>query len=307
MKRVFLFLLVLPLILLAGCGQEEPVTEVDLSKRREILISPTEQAVTYAYLPQYSHSVSYERHRLLLEYLREKTGLAIRQVFPDTFEDHVRMVERGEIDISFTNPFVYIRLAKEGSRAFARIIEPSGRPDFRCRIICRADNSDIRKLSDVKGKSWIAVDPYSAGGYLFGLGYFLDHNITPGDFSEIDFSPGPGGKQEKVVLAVHAGKYDIGTIRDGTLSILRGKIDLSQIRVLAETPFYPGWVYSSRLGLDDGIVSRIAQAMFDLSMEEPEMAAILMTAGMRGIIPADDQVYDPIRQLAGKIRRMEAD
>ncbi|MGD9609588.1 MAG: phosphate/phosphite/phosphonate ABC transporter substrate-binding protein [Desulfovibrionaceae bacterium] len=286
---------------LTGCGQDEDAIRVDMSRREDITVRTPPRAVTYAYLPQYAHTVSYERHRLLLDYLSRATGIALRQIFPDTFEEHVRMVERGEIDISFSNPFAYIRMARYGARAFARIIEPSGKPDFKSQIICRRDNTAIRTLEDCRGKRWIAVDPSSAGGYLYALGEFLDNGIKRSDFSEISFAPGPGGKQEKVVLAVYAGTYDIGSIRDGTLDILRGKIALSQIRVLAESKAYPGWVYAARTGLSPQIVDKIARAMFALSPKRSEDAVILETAGMRGIIPATDADYAPVRALAERL------
>jgi phosphonate transport system substrate-binding protein len=287
--------------LLDACSRDEPVTYVDLSKREEIVIQAPAKALTYAYLPQYSHTVSYERHKLLVEYLQQATGMPIRQIFPGTFEEHVQMVERGEIDISFSNPFVYVRLAGNGSRAFARIIEPSGKPDFYSQIICRKDNKALKTLEDCRGKRWIAVDPASAGGYLFALGLFYDHGIRKEDFAEVAFAPGPGGAQEKVVLAVYAGVYDLGSVRDGTLAILKNRIDLDQIRILAESRHYPGWVYSARRGLDAAIVERLAKAMFALDMKRPEDAAILAPAGMRGIISADDAMYDPVRELAGKL------
>ena len=71
----------------------------------------------------------------------------------------------------------------------------------------------------------MAVDPSSAGGYIYALGEFLDHGIRRRDFAEITFAPGPGGKQEKVVLAVFAGTCDLGSVRDGALNILAGKIE----------------------------------------------------------------------------------
>lgn len=286
---------------LAGCGRDDDAVRVDLSKRVDITVRNPPRAITYAYLPQYAHTVSYERHRLLLAYLTRATGLPLRQVFPDTFAEHVRMVGRREIDISFSNPFAYVRMARYGARAFARIIEPSGKPDFTSQIICRRDNATIRSLADCRGKRWIAVDPVSAGGYLYALGEFLDNGIKRSDFAEIGFAPGPGGKQEKVVLAVFAGTYDIGSIRNGTLPILRSKIDLNQIRILAESKPYPGWVYAARAGLDPLVTDKIAKAAFALSFSRPDDAVILRTAGMRGIIPATDADYAPVRRLADRL------
>lgn len=294
-------LLVCLSVLLSGCGESEPVIYVDLSKREEVMAPHITEAITYAYLPQYSHSISYQRHRALLRYLRETTGLPLRQIFPDTFDEHIAMVERGEIDISFSNPFVYVKLAQSGATAFARILEPSGMPHFQGQIICRTDNPTIKDLEDCRGKRWIAVDPGSAGGYLFPLGLFYDNGLTVDDFEMIDFAPGPGGKQEKVVLAVNAGAYDLGTIRKGTLDVVAGKVDLANIRVLAETHPFPGWVYSARKGMDEDIVRTIAMAMYELKKVDPDDWAILKSAGMRGIIPAQDADYDSVRDLARKL------
>lgn len=296
-----LLTMLLSCVLFAGCGQDESVVEVDLSHREKVTQPSPTEAITYAYLPQYSHTVSFERHRRILEYLRRTTGLPLRQVFPSTFDEHIKMVQNGEIDISYSNPFIYIKLAKAGANAFARIIEPSGKPFFQGQIICRKDNPTINSLEDCKGKRWIAVDPGSAGGYLFPLGLFHDHGLRIPDFAAIDFAPGPGGKQEKVVLAVHAGAYDIGTIRKGTLNVVGDKISLEDMRVLAETRPFPGWVYSARKGLDPEVVKKIAAAMFTLNEPGLDHVEILEAADMRGIIPAQDADYDPVRELIEKL------
>ncbi len=291
-------------IFLISCDQDQEAVKVDLDKRRTVQAKKKLEGVTYAYLPQYSHKISYKRHHPLVEYLRQKTDLNIRQVFPDTFDEHVKMVGQGKIDISFSNPFIYIKIAEEyGARAFARIVEENGRSMFRGQIICRQDNKAIRTLNDCRGKSWIAVDPASAGGYLFPLGHFLRHGITRKDFREISFAPGPGGKQEKVVIAVYLGEYDIGSIREGTLDLVQNRIDTDKINVLARTAWYPGWVYAARQGLDRSLVDRIKQAMLELDKDKKQGQKILEQAGFKGIIPARDKDFDPVRELARALAR----
>jgi len=300
-RPVLTFILALAMLLLAGCGDDEPALRVDFSARQEVHAPTPKQTLTYAYLPQYSHTVSYVRHHLMVQRLAQATGLDVRQVFPDTFDAHVKMVERGEIDISYSNPFVYIQLARSGARAFARVVEASGQPDFRGQIIVRSDREDIRTLEDCRGKRWVAVDPSSAGGFLYPLGHFAEHGIHADDFAEIGFSPGPGGKQEKVVMSVFAGAYDIGSVREGTLELLRGKIDLDQIRVLATSRSYPGWLYAARKGLDPEIVDKIGKALFELDRANPEDAVILSAANMVDIIPARDSDYDSVRRLVDQL------
>ena len=302
LKTVFSLLWLSLALLLPGCDQEKAPVKVDLGKKEQVLHEAPADVITYAYLPQYSHIVSYERHRLLVDFLRRETGYNIKQVFPDTFAQHMEMVGQGKIDISFANPFVYVALAqRHGSKAFVSVVEEPNSSKFRGQIICRADNAAIATLADCRGKRWIAVDPNSAAGYLYALGLFHSQGLRSEDFAEIAFAPGPGGKQEKVVLAVWAGKYDIGSIREGTLDVVGEKIDLREIRVIASTPWYPGWVYSARAGLDPEVTARIANAMRKLSYADKEQRRILDAAHIVGFVSAQDRDYDPVRKLVTQV------
>ena len=298
----YVWVMVVCLFFVLGCGDQPPATKVDLSLTEEVIPTVEPDNVSYAYLPQYSHTVSHARHNALIKYLRAETGLNIRQIFPDTFEQHMKMVGEKKVDISFSNPFVYVKIAgRYGARAFARSIEGDNRKTFRGQIICRSDNAAIATLSDCRGKRWIAVDATSAGGFLFPLGLFLDHGIAKSDFSEISFAPGPGGKQEKVILSVFAGKYDIGTIREGSLAVVAGKIDLNKIRVIAMTPHYPGWVYAARKELDVTIVKKVGQALEKLDIHDETHRSILEAAHFAGVIPGVDSDFDSVRALAARI------
>jgi len=290
------------LVLLSGlvaCTEEEPVKKIDLTEREGVTVYRPENAITYAYLPQYTHRASYERHHRLIEYLRQTTGINIRQVFPDTFDEHMNMVRRGLIDFSFSNPFIYIKIAdRYGARAFARIVEAKGHEDFRGQVICRADNDRIKTSLDLKGKRLIAVDPTSAGGFLYPWGWISEQGLRKEDFAEIAFAPGPGGKQEKVIMAVYSGKYDVGTIREGALDILADRIDIQKIRILAHSRWYPGWVYAARRGLDRELVEKVKNALLALQPSDPVHREILDKAGFVGIRSAQDAEFDSVRKLA---------
>ncbi|MCL1979563.1 MAG: phosphate/phosphite/phosphonate ABC transporter substrate-binding protein, partial [Proteobacteria bacterium] len=268
--------------------------------RQELTVKPPQPAITYAYLPQYSHTESFKRHQLLVAYLSEETHLPIRQVFPDTFAHHISMFGQGKIDISFSNPFVYVNMAtRYGAKAMARIVEEDGRAEFRGQIIARRDNESIRSVEDCRGKSWVAVDPSSAGGYLLPLGLFVDHGLTLRDFKEVAFA---GGRQENVILGVYAGLHDFGTIREGSLKVVENKIDISQMKVVAASQPYPGWVYSYSPHLAPESVEKIRAAMLKLDYaNNPRHRAILNAARFIGFVPSDDRDFDPIRALNRKV------
>jgi phosphonate transport system substrate-binding protein len=299
-KYVCTIILTLVALVLLSCGDDEQSVKVSLDKRREIAYRPQLPAITYAYLPQYSHTESFKRHQRLVEYLSEQTGLSIRQVFPDTFTDHVTMFGEGKIDISFSNPFIYVKLANRfGARAMARIIEEDGRAEFRGQIIARKDNAAITSVEDCRGKSWVAVDPSSAGGYLFALGHFVDHGIGLKDFREVVFS---GGRQENVILGVYAGLHDFGSIREGSLKVVEDKIDINQIKVVASSRWYPGWVYAHSPKVPQEVVEKIRAAMLDLDyVHNPQHRALLDAARFVGFVPSDDRDFDPVRELRVKV------
>jgi phosphonate transport system substrate-binding protein len=291
------FLIIVLLFNLHSCTDERPLF-VDFSKKTEVTpITTKKVTIKYAYLPQYSHTVSYQRHNPLIEYLNRETGLKIEQVFPETFNEHILMVGEGKIDISYSNPVAYVELANlYGAKAFARAVEKDGRADFRGLIIARADNPQIKRVQDCKGKRWIAVDPQSAGGYIFALGHFMQYGIRKEDFAEIAFAQGHG-KSEKVVLAVHAGKYECGSVREGTLEVVRDKINTNEIRVLAVTNWYPGWVFAARKGLDQEVLNKIKKAMLGINKDDPEHHKILQAAHIGGIIPSEDSEFNTVRRL----------
>jgi phosphonate transport system substrate-binding protein len=298
-KKLFFLFIILSLFFLTSCGQGEDAIEVSLEKREEITFRPQLPALTYAYLPQYSHTESFQRHHRLVEYLSDQTGLAIRQVFPDTFDDHINMFGQGKIDISYSNPFIYVKLASRfGAQAMTRIIEQDGRAEFRGQIIARADNHDIQTIEDCRDKSWVAVDPSSAGGYLFPLGHFVDHGLNLEDFREVVFA---GGRQENVILGVYAGLHDIGSIREGSLRVVEDKIDINQIKIIDNTRSYPGWVYAYSPRLTNETVEKIREAMLRLDYENPDHKALFDAARFIGFIPSSDQDFDPIRELSHKV------
>ena len=290
-----------PLLAAPGCSEDESATRVDLSRRVEAAAPAPPDAVTYAYLPQYSHAISYQRHHRLVEYLARATGMTFRQIFPATFDDHMNMVDRGEIDISFSNPFIYVRMADSlGARAFARMVEPrasrfSGAKSSPARTT--RPSAPLTTAGANGGSPWTHIrraaisSPWDTSWTTASARRISARSPSP---------PGPGGNQEKVVMAVYAGKYDIGSIREGSLDLLEGRIELDRLRVLAQTRPYPGWVYAARRGLDPAVTEAVRSALLSLDPTVPEHAAILNAAHMHSIIPAEDADYAPVRELAAK-------
>jgi phosphonate transport system substrate-binding protein len=100
-----------------------------------------------------------------------------------------------------------------------------------------------------------------------------------------------------VILAVQAGQYDIGSVREGALAVLADRIDPEELRVIGRTGWYPGWVYAARDGLDPQIVARVGQVLMALDAANPQQRGILEKAHIKAIVPSQDRDFDPVRDL----------
>jgi len=185
---------------------------------------------------------------LTAEYLtREVPGCSFT-ISPLTYDEIKRAVRRGEVAFALANPALYVEFEKfHGANRLVTLV--NNEVDKRWTlyggvIFHRADREDIRQLTDLEGKSFMAVHENSFGGWLAAWRELKEHGIDPyRDLSSLGFS----GTHDAVVHAVRDGRADAGTVRTGTLEHMaqEGKIRLEDFRVLGhdhagkETCFYP--------------------------------------------------------------------
>jgi phosphonate transport system substrate-binding protein len=83
--------------------------------------------------------------------------------------------------------------------------------------------------------------------------------------------------------------------------VVADKIDINEIRVIANTRWYPGWVYAARAGIDPKIVEKVRKALLTLDVSQEEHQHILEMADFVRVIPSEDQDFNPIRELAARV------
>lgn len=91
------------------------------------------------------------------------------------------------------------------------------------------------------------------------------------------------------------------TAFEGALNLLADCINLADLRVVATTPWYPGWVFSARAGLDPQLLNTIQTALLKLDPQNPEDRNILEAADLTGIVAAQDRDFDSVRELAERL------
>ena len=234
------------------------------------------------------------------------------RIVPLGFDQVPESVSSGRVHFIITNPAQYYTLEFTGnaSRIACFMVPSPAGPQriFGGVIFTRSDRGDIRKLSDLNGKRFAAVDPESLGGWLAARRELKAAGIDPyRDFAELRFA----GTHDEVIRRVLAGVSDAGTIRSSQFEQMaaKGKVDLRNIRVitgpsppasgylfLLSTRLYPEWPFAVVKGTDETLSRRVAVALLTMEAGDPAAKA---SGGCGWTIPAD---YSGVHELLRELR-----
>ena len=211
------------------------------------------------------------------EYLSTKVADNF-EIVPLGFDAVFPAIERGEVDFFLVNSSMFITAkVKYGSKAIATMINSrQGKPlkSFGGVIFTSEENEEVNSISDLSGKTFMAVKKSSFGGWQMAYMELLDQGIDPfKDFSKLEF----GGKHDNVVLAVQNGVVDAGTVRTDTLErmVATGIIELSEFKIISSkkhgdfpfvhsTALYPEWPIAKTKGTSDQIAQKVVTALKQL-------------------------------------------
>jgi phosphonate transport system substrate-binding protein len=227
----------------------------------------------------------------LARLLTKKIGVDIQLVVPSSFANHVSLVRSGQVDFSYQNPVIFAKCMGE-LKGIGTAIK-GGEDSFRGIIIVRKD-SGIKKVEDLVGKSVCIVAPTSAGGFFSQKLYCLMNGVDLDKDCKV--SVVPGNKQENVILNVFSKKVDVGFIRESALHRVDGKIDGSQIVVIAKTVPLPNWTFAANKKVPEHIIKRVSKILLSLGADSPALKA----AKLDGFMKTDLGKFEGLRQLLNK-------
>jgi len=251
--------------------------------------------IKFAVLPRLSAPELTAMFTPLADYLTRQTGEKVTLVIPKDFDAFKETVRKGEVDLGFANSLIYVQLKKDSAlEPLAVSAEKEWGTKFRGIIIARKD-SGIEKVPDLKGKKLIFVEKDSAAGYVFQMLLLNKAGLdVTRDFTTLPFAK----KHDNVTLAVFNKTADAGGIREGDLDKMKDKVDLSQLRTVAYTEFFPNWPVFANAKLNAGVVDKIKHALLELKPNGPETAGVLAPAKLTAFGPVADKDYDQLRDAA---------
>lgn len=205
------------------------------------------------------------------------------EIVPLDFREIEEAIRKGTIDFVITGPGMFVDfeldydingIATMKNKKLGKVLTEFGGVIFR-----RRDRNDIQTLKDLKGKTMMAVDEKSLGGWQSQWLEMKKAGINPyRDLKELTFA----GEHDKVVYAVRDGKVDVGAVRTEVLESMEkeGKIKLEDFVVinqredladrfpfLLSTDLYPEWPFSATRNTPPRIAELVAAALLKMSPE----------------------------------------
>src|SRR3990172_9290531 len=260
-----------------------------------LLTSNASAEIKFGILPRLSAVELTTMYSPLTEYLTKETGEKVSLVIPKDFDAFKEVVKWGKVEMAFANSLVYVQLKKDVAvEPLALSAEKKAGTKFRGIIIARKD-SGIEKISDLKGKKLIFVEKDSAAGYIFQMLLLTKAGLdVHKDFTMLPFAK----KHDNVTMAVFNKAADAGGIREDDLDKMKDKVDLSQLKIVAYSDYFPNWPVFATPKLNKGAASKIKAALLKLKPGDPEAKKILGAAKLACFATVSDKDYDQLRQAA---------
>ncbi len=255
--------------------------------------------VRFAVLPAYSLEVMAKRYAPLMDYLTRETGFRMEFVSSLSYGHYLGVVEHSPVDFGFQNPFVFQVLRKtKGAYPVAQIVGPGGSLVERGIIVTHAD-SGIQEIGQLKGKRIMATSKRALVGYLAQADRLRMSGIDPERDARIIL----GGRQDELLVkSVLKRKVDAAFVREAALKTIEGKVDISRIKVIAYTDAFPTWCLAAFKETDPAVAAKVQEAVLKLTAANPENIRILEGIGATGFVPADQERYEKVLEVAAALR-----
>lgn len=259
------------------------------------LPGPVRAEIRFGTVPRLSAAELQAMYAPLAEYLSRETGEKVTIVVPKDFPAFTEAAKTGQMDIGFTNPLLYVQI-RDGADIQPLALSSEVKSGTRLRgiIVVRKD-SGIERIQDLKGKKFVFMAKGSPAGYLFQLLLLSKAGMDPKkDITILPFAK----RHDKVVEAVFNKTADAGGIREDELEKVKDQIDISQLRIVGYTDYFPNWPFFSTSKLKPETAAKVRAALLKLKPNDPNNEKILGPARLTGFVPVTDREYDDLRAAA---------
>lgn len=320
LKKSFtgLIVTVLTAAALAGCGAKETGTAASSPETNKTEESSstgsakTAEKLNVQFVPTNNDGSMEAKAKPFSEYLSRKLGREVNVTLATDYSTIVEAMASGQVDIGIMPPSAYVQARDMGaakailSSELTDHDEVTGLPlegeltgTFKGEILVKAD-SDIKTLSDLKGKKIAALSPNSASGYIYPVAEMKDGGINP----TTDCTLTTVNDIPSEMTAVLNGQQDACFVFEGARNVFAGKFkeyDLfKDLRVLYLTKGdIPNDAIAVQTDMDEDLKQQVKQVFLNMPNDEEGRTAMALWSH-KGYGEAAESAYDTIRGYTEK-------
>ncbi len=239
----------------------------------------------------YNPRLMYMKYQPLVDYLTEATGSRWELAISSSYESTVRALCDGQLAVAYLGPLTYVR-ARElcGAVPVVKLVT-HGKPTFESVIVVR-DDSNIRTLSDLRGKSFGFGSPLSTSSHIMPRAVLEHAGLRPG----VDVQCRYFMHHESAARAVLMREVDAAGVRD----IVADEFAKRGLRVLHRSEPLPNFPFVAGPKAPADVMRDMVRALVIAPASDPAARARIaswdeeLAGGFTHAAAAD---FEPLRAL----------
>ena len=254
-----------------------------------LLIGPVyAETITFGVYTSDKPTAMYRKFMPILDYLEDRLGrdglnVSIKIKIYPSYSAALDAIVNAEVDFARFGPASYV-LAKERNRDIRLLAMEHKKNQKRFYgIFIVPESSAITSLAEIKGKSFAFGDKNSTIGRYLSQAELVKAGVYARDLNSYEYL----GRHDKVALAVAAGNYDAGVVKENTYKKYAESKGLKKIARFPNVT--KPWVV--RAGFDEKRFGVLQQALLELKDKK-----ILKNLKQDGFLAAEDDDYEFVRQ-----------
>ncbi|MFZ3169072.1 MAG: phosphate/phosphite/phosphonate ABC transporter substrate-binding protein [Candidatus Methanoperedens sp.] len=290
-----ILLVILLFVIISGCLEPEGVIKVNLSNRTEDNIDNSDaQILRIAVSAIISPDETLIYYQDMFDYLSLKMGVPVKLVQRKTYQEVNDLVRKNSVDAAFVCSLAYIDGKDQFGMELLAVPIVRGEPRYYSYIIVPNDSS-IKSLEELKGKTFAYTDPLSNSGKLSPEYMIAQLGENPETFFKLTFFT---YSHDKSIQAV-AEKMVDGAAVDSLVWDFKNATDpdfTSRTKIISKSPPYgiPPLVVSK--DIDPTLKEKLGKIL--LQMHEDEKGReILDRIMIDRFSEANDSLYNSVREM----------
>ncbi len=214
--------------------------------------------IIFSYTPVEDPSVYENVFTEFMDYLAKKTGKKVKWYGAESYAAQVEAMRSGRLHVAgiSTGPTVFgVNLA--GYVPVAMMGKADGSFGYRLALITHKD-SDIKKVTDIKGRKIAHVTPSSNSGNQAPRALFKAMGVVPDKDYKVNYS----GKHDNSIMGVANKDYDAAPIADVVMERMhdKGVVNKNDLRIIWQSRLFPTTSYGYAHNLHPDLARKITHA-----------------------------------------------